>query len=163
MTASSYSCGSERPRSGLSRQAWRVCGPPLRRRMYANLRPRPAAHASVDYTQACHIRASCHLSVIRTLSMLERFYWWIGMNICTRSWWLCRCLQCHARKSSRQTVRKAHPFALSSPSGSPSPFTPRGITYIILFHGCIRPTRRHVRHICCEFTAAVTADILVNT
>ena len=34
--------------------------------------------------QACHSTASCHLGTSRTLRMLERFYWWIGMNVCTR-------------------------------------------------------------------------------
>ena len=29
----------------------------------------------------CDANASCHLGVARTLSMLERFYWWIGMDI----------------------------------------------------------------------------------
>ena len=53
---------------------------------------------------ACHSNASCYRDVDRTLSMLELFYWWIGMDICTW-WWLRRCLQCQARKSSRQTVR----------------------------------------------------------
>ena len=42
--------------------------------------------------QAYHAIASCHLGVARTLSMLECFYRWSGMSICTR-WWLCRCLQ----------------------------------------------------------------------
>ena len=54
--------------------------------------------------QACHSTASCHLGTTRTLRMLERFYWWIGMNICTR-WWLRHCLKCQARKTSRLTVR----------------------------------------------------------
>ena len=31
-----------------------------------------------------HLTASCHLSTTRTLRMLERFHWWIGMNVCTR-------------------------------------------------------------------------------
>ena len=46
--------------------------------------------------QACHANASCHLGVARTFSMIERFYWWIDMKICTR-WWLRRCLLCQAR------------------------------------------------------------------
>ena len=41
--------------------------------------------------QACHSTASCHLDTTRTLRMLERFYWWIGMNVYTR-WWLRHCL-----------------------------------------------------------------------
>ena len=46
--------------------------------------------------QAGHSTASCHLGTRRTLRMLERFYWWIGVNICTR-WWLRHCLTCQAR------------------------------------------------------------------
>ena len=34
--------------------------------------------------QACHSTASCHVGTTRTLRMLERFYWWTGMDICTR-------------------------------------------------------------------------------
>ena len=26
----------------------------------------------------------CHLGTTRTLRIVERFYWWMGMNICTR-------------------------------------------------------------------------------
>ena len=54
--------------------------------------------------QACHSTASCHLGTARTLRMLERSYWWIGMSICTR-WWIRNCLKCRARKTPRQTVR----------------------------------------------------------
>ena len=54
--------------------------------------------------QACHSMASCHLGTTRTLRMLERFIWWIGMNVCTR-WWLRHCLKCQARKNLRLTVR----------------------------------------------------------
>ena len=32
----------------------------------------------------CHSTTSCHLDVARTLSMLMRFYWWVGMDISTR-------------------------------------------------------------------------------
>ena len=45
---------------------------------------------------ACHADASCHLGVTRTLKMLERFYWWVGMEACTK-WWVRRCLKCQAR------------------------------------------------------------------
>ena len=34
--------------------------------------------------QYCHSTASCHLGPMRTLHMLELFYWWIGMSVCTR-------------------------------------------------------------------------------
>ena len=53
---------------------------------------------------ACHADASCHLGVTYTLKMLERFYWWIGMEVCTK-WRVRRCLKCQARKPSRQTIR----------------------------------------------------------
>ena len=43
--------------------------------------------------QACYSTASYHLGTTRTLRMLERFYWWIGMNVYTR-WWLRHCLKC---------------------------------------------------------------------
>ena len=83
---------------------------------------------------ALHANASCHLGVARTLAMLERFYWWIGMDVCAR-WWLRRYLQRQARKSSRQTVRWPI-LSLPLPSGpgvavsvdyfGPLPVTPRG-------------------------------------
>ena len=41
---------------------------------------------------ACHANASCHLDVTRTLKMLERFYWWIDMEVCTK-WWVRRFLK----------------------------------------------------------------------
>ena len=91
--------------------------------------------------QACHANDSCHLGVARTLSMLERFYWLIGMSVCTR-WWLRRCLPCQARKSSRQTVRWPI-LSLPLPSGpgvavsvdyfGPLPVASRGDSYILLF------------------------------
>ena len=52
----------------------------------------------------CHSTTSCHSGVSRTLSMLRRFYWWIGMDISTR-WWLRHYLRCQARKTSRHTIR----------------------------------------------------------
>ena len=85
----------------MSRQAWRTRCPPL-------LHDEPTRISSCCscpwIMHACHTNASCHLGVARTLSMLERFYWWIGMDICTQ-WWLRRCPQCQARTSSRKTVR----------------------------------------------------------
>ena len=54
--------------------------------------------------QACHSTTSCHLGTTRMLRMLERFYWWIGINVCTW-WWLRHCLKCQARKPRRLTVR----------------------------------------------------------
>ena len=32
----------------------------------------------------CHADASCRLGVKRTLKILERFYWWVGMEACTQ-------------------------------------------------------------------------------
>ena len=52
---------------------------------------------------ACHAEASCHLGVTRTFKMLERFYWWVGMEVCTK-WCVLHCLKCQARKTSRQTI-----------------------------------------------------------
>ena len=35
---------------------------------------------------AIHANALCHLGAARTLSLLQRFYWWVGMNEFTRFW-----------------------------------------------------------------------------
>ena len=92
------------------------------------------------------------------------------MDICTR-WWLRRCLQCQARKSSRQTVRWPI-LSLPLPSGpgvtvnvdyfGPVPVTPRGKSYILLFTD--RFSRRANKHAvsAAEIMAEGTADILVN-
>ena len=53
--------------------------------------------------QACHSTASCYFGTTRTLQMLERFFWWVGMNVCTR-WWLRYCLKCQVRKTPRLAV-----------------------------------------------------------
>ena len=118
----------------------------------------------------CHSTTSCHLGVARTLAMLRRFYWWIGMDICTR-WWLRRCLKCQARKTSRHTIRWPT-LSLPLPNGpgilvsvdyfGPLPITPRGNTYILLFTD--RFSRRADKYAttAAEFTASGTADILVD-
>ena len=68
-------------------------------RIYVPLLARPwIMHAS-------HAEGSCHLGVTRTLKMLERFYWWVGMEVCTK-WWVRRCLKCQARQTSPN-----HPMA----------------------------------------------------
>ena len=54
--------------------------------------------------QACYSTASCHLGTTRTLRMLERFYWWIDMKVCTRRW-LRHCFKCQARQTPRLSVR----------------------------------------------------------
>ena len=91
--------------------------------------------------QACQSTASCHLGTTRTLRMLERLYWWIGMNVCTR-WWLRHCLKSQARKTPRTTVRwpsismplpKGPGVAVSVDYFGPLPVTPRGNTYTLLF------------------------------
>ena len=84
-----------------------------------------------------------------TLQMLERFYWWIGMEACTK-WWVRRCLKCQARKTSRQTVRwPVLPIPLPNSSGvavsvdyfGPLPITARGNSYILLFTENFNPLR----------------------
>ena len=86
--------------------------------------------------QARHLTASCHRGTTRTLRMLERFYWWIGMNVCTR-WWLRHCLKCQARKTPRLTFRcpiitmplpEGPGFAVSADYFGSLPVTPRGNT-----------------------------------
>ena len=90
---------------------------------------------------ACHSTAPCHLGTTRTLRMLERFYWWVGMNIGTR-WWLRHCLSCQGRKTSRLTVRwsiismplpKGPGIAVSVDYFAPLAVTPRGNTNTLLF------------------------------
>ena len=90
-------------------------------RIYVSLLMRPWV------MQACHSTSSCHLGTTRTLRMLERFYWWIGMYICTR-WWLHQCPKCQVRKTLRMAVRgpsSRFPFpkgpALTSASISSAP------------------------------------------
>lgn len=120
--------------------------------------------------QTCHAHLSCHLGGARTLQLLERFYWWIGMEICTR-WWTRHCFHCQARKTSRQTLRSPI-ISMPLPNGpgivvsvdyfGPLPLTARDSSYILLF------TDRFSRHASMhavtarEFTAAGTAAILVE-
>ena len=66
-------------------------------RIYVPMLARP------QIMHTCHADTYCHLGVTRTLKMLLRFYWWIGMEACTK-WWVRRCLKCEAHKTSRQTV-----------------------------------------------------------
>ena len=84
---------------------------------------------------------SCRVANTRTLRMLERFYWWNGMNNRTR-WWLRHCQKCRARKTSQLTVRQPiMPMPLpEGPDNAVSieyvghlSVTPRGNTYILLF------------------------------
>ena len=120
--------------------------------------------------QACHSDASCHLGVLRTLHMLERFYWWIGMDISAR-WWIRHCLKCQARKTSRHTARWPI-ISLPLPNGpgqavsvdyfGPLPVTPRGNVYILLFTDRFSRRADMYAVTAAEFTAEGTADILIN-
>ena len=120
--------------------------------------------------QACHSTVSCHLGTTRTLRMLERLYWWIRMNVCTR-WWLRHWLKCKAQKTPRLTARwpiistpipEGPGVAISVDYFGPLPVTPRGNTYILLI------TDRFSRRVnmfpvtAAELTAEGTANILVN-
>ena len=82
--------------SSVGRAAYLLNDEPIR--IYVPLLMRPWI------MQACHSTVSCHVGTTRTLRMLERFYLWIGMSVCTR-WWLRHCLKCQARKTPRLTVR----------------------------------------------------------
>ena len=85
--------------SSVGRAACLVNDEPIRIYVPLFMRPR--------IMQACHSTSSCHLGTTRTLRMLERVYWWIGMNVCTR-WWLHHCLKCQARKTPRLNLSLIH-------------------------------------------------------
>ena len=108
--------------------------------------------------------------VTRTLQMLQRFYWWVGLDQSVR-WWIRRCLFCQARKTSRQAIR--WPTTLMPlPSGpgqivsvdyfGPLPITRNGNKHILLY------TDRFSGHIAAyaetqdERTAEGTARIFVE-
>ena len=119
---------------------------------------------------ACHADVSCHLGVTRTLKMLERFYWWVNIEVCTK-WWVRRCLKCQARKTSRQTVRwPVLPIPLPNSPGvavsvdyfGPLPITARGNSYILLFTDRFSRRADIFAVTTAEFTAEGTANILVN-
>ena len=119
---------------------------------------------------ACHADASCHVGVMRTLKMFERFYWWVCMEVCTK-WWVRRCLKCQARKTSRQTVRwPVLPIPLPNSPGvadsvdysGPLPITARGNSYILLFTDHVSRRVDMFAVATAEFTAEGTANILVN-
>ena len=119
---------------------------------------------------ACHADASCHFGVMHTLKMLERFYWWVGMEACTK-WWVRRCLKCQARKTSRQTIRwPVLPIPLPNSPGvavsvdyyGPLPITARGNSYILLFTDHFSHRADMFAVTTAEFAAEGTANILVN-
>ena len=133
-------------------------------RIYVPLLARPCI------MHACHAEVSCHLGVKRTLKMLERFYWWVGMEACTK-WWVRRCLKCQARKTSRQTIRwPTLSIPLSNSPGisvsvdyfGPLPITARGNSYILLFTDRFSRRANMFAVTAAEFTAEGTANILVN-
>ena len=120
--------------------------------------------------QACHSTASWHLGTTRTLRMLERFCWRIGMDVCTR-WWLRHCLKCQARKTPRLTVRwpiismplpEGPGVAISVDYFGPLPVTPRGNTYILLITDRFSRRADMFPVTAAEFTAEGTANVLVN-
>ena len=119
---------------------------------------------------ACHADASCHVGVTRTLKMLERFYWWVGMEACTK-WWIRRCLKCQARKTSRHTIRwpvlsiplpNSPGVSVSVDYFGPLPTTARGNSYILLFTDRFSHRADMFATTAAEFTAKGTANILVN-
>ncbi|CAB1106087.1 unnamed protein product [Ectocarpus sp. CCAP 1310/34] len=119
---------------------------------------------------ACHTAASFHLGVHRTQRLLERFYWWIGLDRSDR-WWLRACLVCQARKTSRQTARWPV-IAMPLPQGpgtvvgvdffGPLPVTAKGNSYILLFTDRFSRRADMFAVTAAEFTARGTAHIFVN-
>ena len=119
---------------------------------------------------AYHANAFCHIGVMRTLKMLERFYWWVGMEACTKGW-VHRCLKYQARKASRQTVRwPVLPIPLPNSPGvavsvdyfEPLSIMARGNSYISLFTDRFSRQADMFAVTTAEFTAEGTANILVN-
>ena len=120
--------------------------------------------------QACHSATSCHLGNTRTLCMLERFNWWIGINVCTR-WWLRYCLKYHALKPPRLTVHwpiismplpEGPGVAVSVDYFGPLPDTPRRSTYTVLFTDRFSRLANMFPITAAEVTAEGTANILLN-
>ena len=119
---------------------------------------------------ACHADASCHLGIMRTLKMLVRFHWWVGMEACTK-WWVRRCLKCQTRKTSRQTVcwivlpiplPNSSDVAVSVDYFGPLPITAQGNSYIFFFTDRFSRRADMFAVTTAEFTAEGTANILVN-
>ena len=120
--------------------------------------------------QKCHAEASCHLGIAKTSRMIERSFWWTGLEACVH-WWIRRCMKCQARKTSRHTVRWPI-ISLPLPNGpgevvsvdffEPLPTTAQGNQHIPLFTD--RFSRRASMHAttAAEFTAAGVAHVLVD-
>ena len=120
--------------------------------------------------RGCHTDSVCHLGVTHTLQMLQRFYWWVGLDQSVR-WLVKRCLFCQARNTSRQTIR--WPTTLmhlpSSPGQivsidyfDPLPITRNGNKTILMYTD--RFSRRTVAYAVTqdERTAEGTARIFVE-
>ena len=72
---------------------------------------------------ACHATTSYQLGVSRTVSMLARLFWWIGMDISTR-WWIRRCLKYQAHTTSRKPIAGlSSPYLYLTAQASPSAST----------------------------------------
>ena len=133
-------------------------------RLYVPMRMRPWAMLAI------HANALCRLGAARTLSLLERFFWWVGMNEVTR-FLIRKCRMCQARKTSRQTVRWPT-LTIALPSGpgvaisidyfGPLPTTSRGNSYIVFLIDRFSRRANMYAVTDAEFTAEGTADILVN-
>ena len=120
--------------------------------------------------QACDSTASCHLGTTRTLRMLGRLFWWIGMSVCIR-WRLRYCLRCQERKTPWRPARwpiitmplpEGPGIAVSVDCFGPLSVTPRGNTYILLFIDRFSHQADMFPVTAAEFTAEGTANILVN-
>lgn len=95
LTPTNYICHFQVP--------WRVCSASTQRRTFQGLRPWD--NAPMDM-QLYRVNSSRHLGAVRTLSMLARFYWWVGvMSVFCTKWWTRCCLQCQVRTKSPQTAR----------------------------------------------------------
>lgn len=91
--------------------------------------------------RACHTTMPCHQGATGTFFMLERLYWWVGMDSSVL-WWLRHCHECQARKTSRLTIRWPT-LSLPLPNGldmvvsvdyfEPLLVTPRGNSYVFIF------------------------------
>ena len=102
--------------------------------------------------------------------MIERFYWWVGLEQTAR-WWIRRCFKCQARKAPRKSVRWPV-ISIPLPNGpgeaisldyfGPLPTTSNGCKHILLITDRFSRRASMYAVTASEFTAAGTADILVN-
>ena len=85
-------------------------------------------------------KEAVHLGEKVTLSLLQRYYWWIGMKDSVK-FWIRRCYYCQSKKTARATVRwPLVSLPLPSRPGQmvgvdllgPLPKTSKGNTYILL-------------------------------